>query len=430
MPSKALEGPLEQPRSRPTRPESERKAIQEQLERMLADPLFRNSRRYPALLRHVVERTLVGQADELKERTLGVEVFGREPDYDTNLDPVVRTTAGEIRKRIAQYYQEPGRQKEIRIHLAAGSYIPEFRLSPAEVSAPVIVAPPVSPAQDLPAPITARRRIPAKRWFLGGISLVLILVLLWSKPWATKSMLERFWTPVVAVSNPVLLCVGQRPNVRFSQSEASPANRTGAALAKTSDSSDSTLTPEELYLQGSQNLTLPDVTTLARVAGVLQVLGKPYRIRGESVTSFADLRDGPVVLIGAFNNDWTIRLTGAQRFSFEQAGDIRWIKDSQTPSRKDWAVNLTTPYLKLTEDYALISRRLDPTTDRMVVVAAGLLGYGTVAAGEFLTTPEYLAAVARVAPKDWERKNLQVVLETKVIAGNSGPPRVVATYFW
>jgi len=182
-------------------------------------------------------------------------------------------------------------------------------------------------------------------------------------------------------------------------------------------------------LQGSQNLTLPDVTTLTKVAGVLQSLGKAYRIRGESVASFADLRDGPVVLIGAFNNDWTIRLTGAQRFSFEQAGDFRWIKDSQNPSRKDWAVNLTTPYLKLSEDYAVISRRLDPTTDRVVVVAAGLLGYGTMAAGEFLTSPEYLTAMAKTAPKDWEHKNLQVVLATKVIAGNSGPPRVVATYF-
>ena len=85
---------------------------------------------------------------------------------------------------------------------------------------------------------------------------------------------------------------------------------------------------------------------------------------------------------------------------------------------------------KLTEDYALISRLLDPTTDRMVVVAAGLRGYGTTAAGEFLTTPEYLGLITKGAPENWERKNLQVIIATKVINGNSGPPRVVATYFW
>jgi hypothetical protein len=422
MPGKTVEHASDPPRARQVRPEAERKAIQEQLERMLANPLFRNSRRYPNLLRYVAEHALQGQTGELKERTLGVEVFAREPDYDTNLDPVVRTTAGEIRKRIAQYYHEPGHENEIRIDLPPGSYIPEFRVPSAE-SVPAPVA--VPHVAIVPSP--GARNI---HWLLVGIIPALIVVLLWSRPWATKSTLDKFWTPVVEVSNPVLLCVGQRPNVRFLQSDSSAGNQLLAPNGKTVDNSDPALTAEELYLQGSQNLTLPDVTTLARIAGVLQARGKSYRIRGESITSLTDLRDGPVVLIGAFNNDWTIRLTGPQRFSFEQTGDVRWIKDRQNPTRKDWAVSLTTPYLKLTDDYALISRVLDPTTDRMVVVAAGLFGYGTMAAGEFLTNPDYLAAIAKLGPKNWEHRNLQVVVGTKVISGNSGPPRVVATYFW
>jgi hypothetical protein len=76
-------------------------AIREQLERILADPLFKHSKRYPNLLRYIVERTLDGATADLKERTLGVVVFGREPTYDTSADPIVRLTAGEIRKRIA-----------------------------------------------------------------------------------------------------------------------------------------------------------------------------------------------------------------------------------------------------------------------------------------------------------------------------------------
>ena len=66
----------------------------------------------------------------------------------------------------------------------------------------------------------------------------------------------------------------------------------------------------------------------------------------------------------------------------------------------------------------------------MVVVAAGLTGYGTLAAGEFLTNPAYLGAMAKNAPKDWVHKNLQLVIATEVIHGNSGPPRVVDQYFW
>ncbi len=429
MHSQTLHGSPEQSRPPALCSEAEREAIQQQLERMLADPLFRNSRRYPNLLRFLVERTLQGQTEDLKERTLGIVVFDRKPDYDTTLDPVVRTTAGEVRKRIAQYYHEPGRQNEIRIDLPVGSYVPEIRMPvPEPPTTPSEVFPVPSGVSPVPAAPSRARQV---RFQLGVAVLAAVcFALVWAKPWVTRNALQKFWTPVVGASNPVLLCVGQRPNVRFVQLESPTGAKNAAPASGSADAADTTLTPEELYLQGSQNLTIPDVTTLTKVAGVLQSLGVSYRIRGESVASFADLRDGPVVLIGAFNNDWTIRLTGTQRFSFEQAGNLRWIKDSQNPNSRDWAVNLTTPYLQLNQDYALISRRLDPTTDRMVVVAAGLLGYGTMAAGEFLTNPEYLAAIAKVAPKDWEHKNLQVVLSTKVIAGNSGPPRVLATYFW
>src|ERR1700736_4317538 len=118
----------------------QRAAIQAQLERILANPLFKNSKRYPTLLRYVVERTLDGHPGELKERTLGIEVFGREPDYDTNLDPVVRTTAAEIRKRLAQYYQDPSHEGQLRIDLPLGSYAPEFRLL---VEKPALVPPPL-----------------------------------------------------------------------------------------------------------------------------------------------------------------------------------------------------------------------------------------------------------------------------------------------
>ena len=66
----------------------------------------------------------------------------------------------------------------------------------------------------------------------------------------------------------------------------------------------------------------------------------------------------------------------------------------------------------------------------LLVVAAGVAFWGTAAAGEFLSDPKYLAEVARGAPAGWEGKNLQIVIGTKVIAGNSGPPHVLAAHFW
>ena len=101
-------------------------AIQEQLERLLSNSHFNQSRRFPSFLRFVIDQTLLGQTDLLKERTLGIEIFGREADYDTASDPIVRVTATEIRKRIAQYYQEPGHEAELRVSLPSGSYVPQF----------------------------------------------------------------------------------------------------------------------------------------------------------------------------------------------------------------------------------------------------------------------------------------------------------------
>ncbi len=103
-------------------------AIREQLERLLVHPLFANSKRYPVLLAYAVEQTLQGNASELKERSIGIEVFGRSPTYDANADPVVRITAGEVRKRLIQYYYDSSHDGELVIELPSGSYVPLFRV--------------------------------------------------------------------------------------------------------------------------------------------------------------------------------------------------------------------------------------------------------------------------------------------------------------
>ena len=93
----------------------DRDAILRELKKVLTSPQFSSSKRYPALLQYVVQKTLEGKSDLLKERTLGVEVFDRQPTYDTSTDTVVRYTAGEVRKRLSLYYHEQGRTSQFRI---------------------------------------------------------------------------------------------------------------------------------------------------------------------------------------------------------------------------------------------------------------------------------------------------------------------------
>jgi hypothetical protein len=401
--------------------------VRGELERVLASHQFRGSRRCQLLLRQITHQTVIGDIRTLKERTLGVEVFGRPSDYDTSQDPIVRATAAEIRKRLAQYYLEPNHETEPRIDLPLGSYAARFQ-APVGKAAPItstaLLTEPAPVPLNPPVQVTRRRSHRAVRLAaLLGVPALIILAA-WLKPWTPHSALDRLWSPVLDSSSPVLLCVGQRPFVGFSatEPESSSAPVQYAAAPQT--------TLFQLYYLGSQNVALPDVMTLGRLAGFLQAKGKAYHVRGESSTTFEDLRDGPVVLIGAFNNDWSMRLMGPRRFSFERDGDTFWIKDVQNPSDKSHAVNYAMPYLQLTEDFALVSRVLDPVTERMVVLAAGLTGYGTLAAGEFLSNPAYMETIAARAPGRWARKNVEVVISTKVINGKSGPPKAVIAHFW
>ncbi|HKD08504.1 MAG TPA: hypothetical protein VKB79_21565 [Bryobacteraceae bacterium] len=400
--------------------EREREAIRSQLERMLASPLFRNSKRCASLLRYVVDQTLDGRTVILKERTLGVEVFSRDADYDTAADPIVRATAAEVRKRIAQYYHDHTHQAEIRIDLSPRSYIPEF--SPAETqpapeaATPAIQAPPVTHGRTKMLAIAA------------GVVAVAVS-LWWFGPWAPKNALDRFWAPVVASPSKVVLCIGQRQFVAPNKELPAESNE---ALARVGDAPRPhwAVSLAQLYYLGSQNVALSDATTLARLAGLLDLRKRPFRVLGERSTSYSDLQDGPVILIGGLNNDWTIRLMGPLRFSFERNNQMFWIKDRENPAKAEYALDYDTPYMSLTQDYALISRAFEPSTQRMVVVAAGLTGYGTLAAGEFLTNESYMEEAVKGAPAGWQRKNLQFVIATEVIKGNSGPPHVVNRYFW
>ena len=124
-------------------------AIREQVELLVRDPVLRSSKRSVEFLRYVVRLTLEGAADQIKERTIGAEVFGRSPSYDTNLDHVVRTAAIELRKRLAIYYGQEQHRSELCISLVPGSYIPRFTLGAPAPPTAAEPEPSASPAPDL-----------------------------------------------------------------------------------------------------------------------------------------------------------------------------------------------------------------------------------------------------------------------------------------
>jgi len=101
--------------------------VREHLEKILASHVFAGSRRTQDFLRLIVGHALDGDVDNLRERMIGAEMFGRPVSYDTGSDSVVRVRASEVRKKLAQYYSEFSKEKsEVRIELPSGSYVPRF----------------------------------------------------------------------------------------------------------------------------------------------------------------------------------------------------------------------------------------------------------------------------------------------------------------
>lgn len=390
-------------------------AVREQLQRLLAHPLFTNSKRYPVLLAYVVEQTLLGNAGELKERTIGVEAFGREPSYDVNLDPVVRTTAAEVRKRLIQYYYNPEHEGQLIIELPVGSYVPTFRepaVSQTDPTSdrgaePVIPALSLDPGLVAPAPpVPARSRLRHRVSVAAGIVIALLAgfavgraVLL-----RQRSNLQLFWEPIASAQGRITYCLGR------------PVDAIDGGLS------------QGMGVNGG--LDVSDVITLARSIVPLVPRHDAFRVASASETSFAQLRESPFVLIGAFDNIWTMRITQDLPFGFELDGQLRKLVDRKSAQPRFWTLQWQVPNTKLAKDYAIVARIHDNVTGQPVIIVAGILGEGTEAASEVVSNPAYMDAMLRSAPKNWESLNLEAVIETNVIDGHPGPPNVLAVETW
>jgi hypothetical protein len=382
---------------------------------MLASPHFSQSKRYSSLLQFIVIGTLEGHADHLKERTLGVEVFGRDPSYDTAADPVVRTTAAQMRRRIAQYYFEPGHEEELVIELPPGGYTPEFRLPARQNEHTPVAAQADLIGKGQMARVHEWRRLISRHRFLAIAVVILLaasgtLAFSWFRPVRDPLALNKFWNPALEGAASLLISVGQ-PGRDSTAQNSSPT------------------ISESLR---ANSVAWPDAITASGLAALIHGHGRNYRLRKSGMTTFSDLRESPAVLVGGFNNQWIMRLGNSLRFRYvrDPASRLGYIEDRNNPSRRDWGTDFGSSFAGFDKDYGMISRVFDPASERIVVIASGIASYGTIAAGEFLTNERYMEMVDRVAPKGWERKNIQVVFSTNVISGNSGPPKILATYFW
>lgn len=411
-----------------------------ELDRILNSRFFRNTVRSRQFLAFVVKHAIQGHSEQLKERTIGTEVFQRAPGYATGDDPVVRVQAGEVRRRLEQYYQETPNGSPVRIDLPVGSYAPHISWTSSD---PAAIDKASHEQSSLPAESSPDRKKPFRRWWLiSSVCLALALAATVAFQMSRtaerpKTLMQQFWAPIFATPQPVLICVAKPVVYRPSQELYRRYAQThpGAFATEVERSNQYLPLPADEKITWNQMLQYPDygvavgdAYSAVSISGLLGQMGKPSQVRIGENHSFEDLRNSPDVIIGAFNNKWTMQMMPAMHFTFAEENGEGVLRE-RTSNGRVWRAHMRDSE-KFGEDYAIVARLLDSKTGQFTVIAAGLMSSGTQAAGEFVSNRDFLEKGLRGAPPDWQRKNLELVLETAVTDSTPGPPQVIAAYAW
>jgi hypothetical protein len=410
--------------------EIDREAVIAQLEKILEYPAFRSSIRSARFLRYIVEHWLSSEhhTEPLKERTLGVALFGLDPAYDTTQNTVVRNAAVDVRKRLVLYYLEPGHAGEIQITLPAGSYVPQIHASEHEVPVAEVEGAEPHPAHEesregqsgspSQVPLVLERRLTRKNIALlalivvvaigiGGIGSSLIAGNSSLSPIIGKADLKSlnlFWRPVLEAVPPepiILVCVGQL---------AQPVN-------------------------GGQVTPVGNVFAAADIARMLSIENVKFRIEVANAVTSEHLQMSTAILIGGIDNPWTSFVTENLRFHIVSQNDpgsngTVWIEDRKNQGKRDWSFSPPSQNSGEVADYALLARFKDQRSGQWRVLVSGLGGVGTSTASQALVLASSMTEITKQLPAGWASKNIEIVLKVKVINGKPGYPQMVTYEMW
>jgi hypothetical protein len=343
-------------------------AVAAHLQAILDSPAFRSSHRSCQFLRYVVELSLSGHPDLLRERMIGEHVFGRPADYDTGQDSIVRVKANEVRRRLAQYYDlHP--DAPIRIELPAGSYTAQFHAS----------------RRTLAQTAARRWRVP-RIWIAAALVVAVAAASLAFWGIRRHSAFRTFWAPFIDSQRDLMLCV-----------------------------------PAQIISETGQSVGIRDARSLALLYAFASAPGRAPRIRAGDEATFNELRAGPGILIGSFTNPWKNDLLRDARFVLEPENANYGIRDRSNGSFlcQNW-----------NGDCAVVTRFAHSQTGHPLLIAEVLDPHGSFEPIEFLTLPDLLEAALAEAPPGWRDGNLQIVVRTGSMKDHAGPPKVLATHVW
>jgi hypothetical protein len=421
-------------------------ALRGHLEELISGTAFKGSRRSGEFLKYIVEETLAGHPDSLKERVIGVELFGRAPTYDTGEDAIVRVTAREVRRRLLQHYESVEGHSPFRISLPLGSYIPEISQSLlTEVpTIPLDVEPifHVEPATVYPVPANDDASVRLRPKWLSIALLVTAAALVFGSVWwkhssDTAPTSTIIWSTMFRAGRPVQLITSD-PNIAEIQ------GLTGAEIAVSDYANGhyipnpNALTPEGLrfcqwILIGDKSASV-DTSIAASIGALAQASFTRIRVLAAREVHLSDLHtDTNFIFLGSpRSNPWTVL--------FNERLDFRMVYDKN--SRQEFIRNLHPQHGELPsyvatamghgtgQSFATITFVRNPDQKGHVLILSGITAEGTQAAGELVTDVAHLSAALRHCGNSSSDNvdHLQILLRLSTMAGLPSNVDVVACH--
>ncbi|MEA3006501.1 MAG: hypothetical protein QOI94_1770 [Acidobacteriaceae bacterium] len=415
---------------------------------------FKGSHRSGQFLAYIVEESIAGRLTALKERVIGVKLFGRDPSYDTGEDAIVRVTASDVRRRLLQHYGKYGFTSEFRISLPLGSYIPEITREPLNtagvrtplavpelpVAAPVpVTAPHVVGPIETPEPDT-RRGI---RWLLFAVLVIGCNAVLWGIFWSHFSRPGS--TPVSILPWPAFFQAPRSTKLITSDPNIVEIQEVTGSTVSLSDYANQrfipnigSLSPQVIsfcrdILRGDKAAAV-DARVIASIAELAQSASKKINVQVARDVRLSDLyTDDNFIFLGSpLSNPWTTLFNDRLdfRFVFDGKSHQEVIRNvhplpgepsSYVPTAKGWATG---------QSFATISFVQNPGKDGQVLILAGANGEGTAAAGELVTNGPGLSAALQHCGISSARpvRHFQLLLRLNTMAGSPSNVDVLACH--
>ena len=294
--------------------------------------------------------------------------------------------------------------------------------------------------QPLPAlPADNSRGRPLKKYMrLAPAAAAVLLICTAAVFWfvlAPRAPLDLFWKPILTASNPAVLYSGansvymlSRDFVnRYKAAHQLPSLEGQGLEFAVPMTSETQLGRDDLMSSTNDFITLGDLSAAVRVATLLAAQHKPFDLRTGDDVAFSDLRQAPTVLIGGFNNRWTMELSRDLPFTLYNVKGMT-IREQEGAGRS-WNPVMSVDG-KVEVDYALVTRLPRSKTGQPLIIVAGLTQNGTQAAADFVTDPAQIKKLVNGVTGDWTQKNLEFVLQTKVVNNIPTSPIIVAVKYW